>query len=862
MNVLLETGLANLDARTLTHGDVRTRLSRIDTILLRYLASRPKETVSREELYANVWHYREGLHTRTLDLAMSRLRKKIEKNPQNPIHLLTVYGSGYVFIPLGEELGGLQLPSSADRQIQSNLEPEQTLFVGRTSAIEMLSELSQRKKSFTTVLGPPGTGKTRLVKHWAAQQIADQSVDSVWFCDLSDARTEFDLLQAAANGLCTPLAANEESPLVLARQLGYTIASRGEVLIILDNVEQVAEQTAKVIQQWRSQAPQAMFVLTSQVPLGLPMEQRMPLSPLPIPTDAAEDEESPAVQLFVDRAKAVKPDFAYTSDNAAEIIAIIKALDGLPLAIELAATRLHLMPPSVLREKLQQRFRLLRRHKRAGPTRHSTLHEAICWSWELLQPWEQSALAQCSVFRGGFDWDAVEAVVILDDFESAPWSVDVVAELVERSLVSVQEIGGGGARLSLLVSISVFAAEKLNAATKSAQTAVRKRHVAYYSRLGAPALLNAHLNNLRSTEVIQRQGGLALEFDNVVVAFERCLENEWSVEVEAIWRGAGAHLLMLMGSSLTIDSLLMRILELPIDPLFEANLWGHLALSKRHMGHKEKAHAFGLKALERYRELEDFAGECVTMRRLGWFHLCDGHMDKSMERLRQALEVSDKVENREAIQARIFVDIGNVYLQTGRWEQARECYETSLKAFHELGSHQLLCKTYSGMGFLYCIQGRLEESERCLNKALKIADEVDLPNVNALVLTNFGKLRMKQGRAQDAESHLSRAIALCYDRWPLLQGACQSNLALIRAKSGHISDAVALLDKAEPKIRNVHATEYGKFLCIRAEVALISGNRTAAREDIDEAETLSVGADTELGLEIHRLRGQIDAQAT
>ena len=200
------------------------------------------------------------------------------------------------------------------------------------------------------------------------------------------------------------------------------MAERGRLLVLLDSVERLVEVVGAQVARWRRLAPQVHFLVTSHVPLGLDWEQRFPLEPLPLPSSVEDMDDNPCVRLFVDRARQVQPGFDPDTTQAAALVELIARLDGLPLAIELAAGRSHLLAPDDLLDRLDQRFRLLRRSQGYGAGRHGTLQAALDWAWEMLQPWEQAALAQCSVFRGGFDWAAVEAVIRLDDVRDAPWS--------------------------------------------------------------------------------------------------------------------------------------------------------------------------------------------------------------------------------------------------------------------------------------------------------------------------------------------------------------------------------------------------------------------------------------------------------
>ena len=356
----LDNCVINLDTRAVVWADKNLRLTATEVELLRYLAARPKEVVSREALYREVWKHRTELQTRTLDLAVLRLRKKIERDPRNPTHVLTVYGSGYSFVPSGESV---EVPITIDTPKQrTNLGREENEFFGREAEIASLYKLIQSRRECITVLGPPGTGKTRLVKHWGAVKLRSGVVDSAWFCDLTEARTAAGILHAVATSLGIPLKNMDSDISSLSKDIGRTITRCGSTLVLIDNAEQVIEVLAPLLRDWWEQAPDARFVLTSQVPLGLSLEQRFPLAPLPTTTEAneASAHNNPAVQLFVNRAKLVQPSFEISPANQADIQAIVDTLDGLPLAIELAAARAHLMPPASLLKRLDDRFRLSR----------------------------------------------------------------------------------------------------------------------------------------------------------------------------------------------------------------------------------------------------------------------------------------------------------------------------------------------------------------------------------------------------------------------------------------------------------------------------------------------------------------------
>ena len=187
-------------------------------------------------------------------------------------------------------------------------------------------------------------------------------------------------------------------------------------------------------------------------------------------------------------------------------------------------------PPKTLRARLSDRFKLLSRPASSGPRRQATLQGALDWSWELLQPWEQSALAQCSVFRGGFGWEAAEAVVDLVNWPEAPWVVDVVARLVEQSLVMVGEGPGGESRLSLLVSVGAYAADKLVEMGEAEVLAAERRHARHYAAFGTVE----YLESLGLHGGIQRRVQLHSEVTNLVVAANRGIRSDWIDEARQV----------------------------------------------------------------------------------------------------------------------------------------------------------------------------------------------------------------------------------------------------------------------------------------------------------------------------------------
>ncbi|MCP4868683.1 MAG: protein kinase [Proteobacteria bacterium] len=307
-------------------------------------------------------------------------------------------------------------------------------FVGRETDLEALDEFVQAGGRLVTLVGPGGTGKTRLAQRFAVSRSARFAGGSWWF-DLSEATSADGVCAAAARALGIGLTSGESSERVAA-----AIAGRGRCLIVVDNLEQVQPFATKTLALWTERCPEATFVVTSRVVLQLSEEFVYRLGPLETPIMnqlvMADDlvaavEGNPAVQLFVQRAKAARSTFDLTESNVQDVAMLVFELDGIPLAIELAAARTKVLSPARILERLPRRFDLLTTGRQDVTGRQATLRATIDWSWNLLEPWEQAALAQCSVFRGGFDLEAAEAVIQLE----GAWAVDALQALQDKILL-------------------------------------------------------------------------------------------------------------------------------------------------------------------------------------------------------------------------------------------------------------------------------------------------------------------------------------------------------------------------------------------------------------------------------------------
>ena len=420
------------------------------------------------------------------------------KGLDEPLELFEIGDDGAPFFPPPDGDKAYRVVRQGElwspvREIRHSLPAEGDAFVGRVDALAELSRRIQSGARLVSVLGIGGSGKTRLVARYGRSWLGEFP-GGAWFCDLASARSIDGIASAVAGGLDVPL--GRDDPVV---QIGNAIAGRGVCLVILDNFEQVARHAPQTLGHWLQRADQARFVVTTREVLGLAGEVVLALPPLRPAEGAA---------LFVQRAQAAKPDFQPNAEDQAAIAPLVALLDGLPLAIELAAARVRVMPPRMLLARMSERFKLLA-SKGGRLDRQSTLRAAFDWSWDLLTPPEKAALAQLSAFEGGFTLEAAEAVLDLAHCGDAPWTVDVVHSLVDKSFVRPRSDD----RFDLLVSVQVYAAEHLQTEGRyagsgpQALASAELRHVAWFAALGP----------IRAAE------GRCADLDNLVTACRRAV---------------------------------------------------------------------------------------------------------------------------------------------------------------------------------------------------------------------------------------------------------------------------------------------------------------------------------------------------
>lgn len=498
----LENGVLDLRRGAIERDGGRIPLTTKEVELLRYLVARASQDVPREDLLTDVWGYAATTMTRAVDTAVKRLRKKLEADPAEPRHLLSVHGVGYRFEP--EEPPGPG-PTAArpvpldgpDRDIPIDSDR----FVGRAEESSAVQDALAAGRRLVTLRGAAGVGKSRL-----AREIAHRTPGALVWIALGG--VEPSALRAA---LATGLGAGREDDAALVE----AIRARGALLLILDDADGVLDDVATHVRAVLGTCSELQVLITARAALDTAEETVVTVEPL---------RRGDAIVLFLDRA------VPGLDPMDPEIAALVDDLDRLPLALELAAPRTRVLAPADLRARLRQRFKVLaRRRGGSGPG----LEEAIAFSWELLEPDERTVLEACSVFWGGFSVEAAEVVAEPED-PDAPWVIDLLEALEAKSMIHRRVLPGAGARLALLESVRTFVAAR--AAETGRDLLAAARHRGVYVGLGEDLLEALH-----GPDVASAAAAMAVERRNLVAAWRGAPDGEERARLAVVLGTQGMH---------------------------------------------------------------------------------------------------------------------------------------------------------------------------------------------------------------------------------------------------------------------------------------------------------------------------------
>jgi predicted ATPase/Tfp pilus assembly protein PilF len=665
----------------------------------------------------------------------------------------------------GGVAGGIQ-------RVRFKLPEERDAFVGRQAE---LTDLEQRLASGTqlvTLLGAAGMGKTRLAVRFAWQSLSAWPGGG-WFCDLTGARNLDGAVSAVASALGVPL--GRADPVI---QLGHAMAGRGRCLIILDTFEQVAEHAAATLGQWLERAPEARFVVTSRQRLKLPGEEIQVVEPLG--TDVG-------VELFVDRVRRQRPRFDPEERELESVREVVELVEGMPLAIELAAARVRVMAVDQVLERMRERWRVL---GGGGAGRHGSLLAAIDESWDLLHPWERMAWAQCSVFEGGFTLEAAEAVLDLGAWPEAGWVVDVLQALVDKSLLRMwtpePEVmrETPAVRFGMYLSLQDYARKKLGEMKRNVEQDAEARHGTWYAAYGTePAL-----------EVLEGHGGagrrreLELELENLVSASRRGVARGDGPTATTAYCAACA-VLQLRGPLAPAIDLGCSLLETNLEDDERARVLQALGDAERICGKMSDARGHLEAALTLARAAGNRLREGRIMLSLGTLNVAQGRIEEAQGDLAVALAALREAGDRR-FEAAVLGTLGILSHRRGQLEEGRAHCEAALAIHRDLGNRRLESTTLGNLGTLHREQGRVEAARKHFEAALAIHRELGDRAYEGAVLGNLGSLYQEQGQVAEALEHYEAALVNLRDVGDrLTEGIILGNLGILHTEQGRMEEA-------------------------------------------------------------------------
>jgi predicted ATPase/predicted Ser/Thr protein kinase len=581
--------------------------------------------------------------------------------------------------------------------------PPTTLIGRQREVVEAQGLLRRPDVRLLTLTGPAGAGKTRLALE-LAESMSGEFPDGVGFVDLSPIRDA----ALVASTIAQALGVQEAGGQSLAAALKAAFRDRC-ALLLLDNFEQVLD-AAPLVADLVASTRQLKVLVSSRAPLRIAAEHEFPVSPLALPDlrrlpPAADLTRYPAVALFVRRAQAVRPAFAVTDANAAAVAAICARLDGLPLAIELAAARTKLLAPQALLQRLDHRLALLTGGLRDSAERHQTLRGAIDWSYDLLGAEERTLFTRLAIFVGGCTIEAIEAVCAEPDLAV----LDGVASLVDKSLLRQVEGPDGDTRFSMLETIREYALERLEASGDAAT--LQQRHAAYYLALAEqaePELIGA--SQVRWLTLLRA------EHDNLRAALE--------------------------------------YLDAPVALRLAGALWrfwytcGFLSEGRKWLG-RALDRCGDAPAPDRARALAGLGGIAWAQ---GDYPVARGYED-------QALQLYHEMEDRQGA-ARALNILGVIALDLGEYARAQQHYTESTALFQTLNDRWGLASALSNLGVAFQYQHDYVQAQTYYHQSLDLRRGLGDRRGIAITLGNLAEVALLQGDCPQASGWFRESFGL------------------------------------------------------------------------------------------------------
>ncbi len=634
----------------------------------------------------------------------------------------------------------------------NNLPIQPTPFIGREKEVAAVTRLLKRSDvRLVTLTGPGGVGKTRLGLHVAAE-LSDDFADGVFVVALAPLNDPTQVIPAIAQ----TLAISEASDRPLFTLL-IAFLKEKQLLLLLDNFEQVGD-AAVMLAELLAACPQLKIVVTSRVGLHVRAEHEFAVPPLSVPTlkqlpDLKTLSHYEAVALFIERAQATKPDFSVTNANAPAVAAICAHLDGLPLAIELAAARIKHFSPHTLLARLEQGLSVLSGGARDLPARQQTLRGAIAWSYDLLSPGEQKLFRHLAVFVDGWGLEAAEVICMARGGLSED-ILEGMASLVDKSLLRQEEQAAGETRFWMLQTLREFGLEQL--AMSGELEATRQAHAEYYLRLAEEAQ-----PALQATEQGRWMARLEQEHENLraalfwLLAQARVGREQSKQQAEQALRlcTALSWFWSIRGYSREGQKFLEQALALreSVSASVKAKAFYTAADLAFLLDDLERTEKLGSESLHLFREMGDKVGMAEALLTLGSSAWARGEYKLARSQLEEAATLYQEM-GEQWKHGRCLTQLARISTVQGEYDEALGLLEQSLALYRALGDKERLgWVLYLQARLLFLSERDIAAAGSLTEQSLSLLQEIDNPWARAYPLVLLGQLRLRQG--EQAQAH-------------------------------------------------------------------------------------------------------------
>ncbi|RKU20233.1 hypothetical protein C6503_06580 [Candidatus Poribacteria bacterium] len=662
-------------------------------------------------------------------------------------------------------------PLRTINDLPNNLPAPINSFIGREVEVRrIVGYFTDGQTRLVTLTGPGGIGKTRLALQ-VATELHNTYADGVWFIALADLRQSTHIITEIAKALVLPLKSTQD---VMEQVVSYLLGKT--LLLVLDNFEHVMEASEDV-KTLLLKCPTLHCLTTSREPLKIAGEQRFIVPPLSVPPENIDCEalrHYESVQLFLARAETVAPGFQLTADNAETIGAICRAVDGLSLAIELAASRVRAMTPQHILARLKvlldssspsKSSTFLSTSDRDVPARHQTLNAVIDWSYELLEPEEQLLLCQLSLFSGGFFLEAAEAVCSSTATQSETETIELIFNLHDKSLLMIEE-NLMQTRYRLPAPLQLYLREKQPA------TAFREAHAHYYLTLA-----QEQDRKLEGSEQSEALSEMAIELDNFRAVFRFAQENaKWHLfgqlavalseffYVRGLWNDG---LEWLKQAEIELNQQVNEGQELKdasetdemsLHLMTIAELQVALAKIYNEQQERETARRLCENALQIFRTLGQQLGIVKALNRLGIIARYEEKLEEADIRFTEALAIAKVLGNKWHI-AFTLNNLGLTAYHRRHFEEARLRYTESLHLAREIGDKQSIAYTLNNLGKTVQQQGLREEAKHYYTESLRLTRGLSTSSTGIpYLLDSFGKEALRRGSYEEARHYYTESL--------------------------------------------------------------------------------------------------------